>query len=118
VEYAVFVKRSLADHPVAVFHVGSGNVGDVLVAVLLTYPFCRTVVQDGFFFARPRLANGQGGLIFTASDDMTFPARLSGHLVHGRRVLCEHWRRQGKGECGGEQQQGQLLQHVFLLSPG
>jgi hypothetical protein len=47
VEYAILVQSALANHVVPVFNLGGVSVVDLLVGVILTYPFRRAVVRTG-----------------------------------------------------------------------
>src|SRR4029077_3444983 len=76
VDYAGTGRSALANHEVPVFNLAGVNVVDLLVAVILTDPFRRTVVRTGLLYTPTRLSNSQSRLLLTASFHSTFPARL------------------------------------------
>src|SRR5215475_10663611 len=76
VEFAVLADGTLANHVVAVFNLAGVDVVDLLIGVILTDPFCRTVIHNGPLQCPTLLTNSQTGIVFTASLNSTFPAAL------------------------------------------
>jgi hypothetical protein len=69
VQYAILVRTALANHSIAVLHLGAFDVVDRFAAMLLTHPFRRAVVLDRLLDTLV-IADGQRRFIRIAPNEV------------------------------------------------